>query len=346
MLVEYNKLIECVSAVFTAAGMNKDDAAWTAQCLVRTSAKGVYSHGVHLIARYIDRMVAGKVNFDGKMTILSESPSTARIDGGNGIGQAVMRDATKLAVKKAKETGAAVVTGTNMQHYGAGLVYAEIAAEAGCMLTLYANAKAQVVPFGAKTGYYGTNPMTWGIPAGRYPAYILDMACSVGAWNKLAVMKAEGLDAPEGWGIDKNGNPTTNIAEIFQGGLLPFGGVKGSGLAGVAQFFSGVASGAAKTVYDLYQPDVNNYGMIVQVVDIEKFMPMDEFNERIESQIAQLLALEPVDPSRPVVYPGYLEEQKLRKALAEGVDVADAIADEIIEEAKKVDMDVSGYFNA
>ena len=154
------------------------------------------------------------------------------------------------------------------------------------------------------------------------------------------------LKAPAIVHIDKNGNPTTNIAEIFQGGLLPFGGVKGSGLAGVAQFFSGVASGAAKTVYDLYQPDVNNYGMIVQVVDIEKFMPMDEFNERIESQIAQLLALEPVDPSRPVVYPGYLEEQKLRKALAEGVDVADAIADEIIEEAKKVDMDVSGYFNA
>ena len=345
MRIDYRKLTDCVAEVFTAAGMRPEDASWTAECLVKTSAKGVYSHGVHLITGYVNRLTSGMVNVDGSMSVVRETAGTARIDGNNGVGQAVMRDAMKLAIAKAKETGSAVVTGTNIQHYGAGLVYADMAVEAGCIVSLYANAKAQVTPFGSKKPFYGTNPMTWGVPAGKYPAYILDMACSVGAWNKLSVMHNEGRPAPDGWGVDRNGDPTNDPYEImYSGALLPFGGVKGSGLAGVANFFSGIASGAAKDVYDLYVTGINNYGMIIQLFDIEALMSMEEFSERIEFQIGELLSLEPADESRPVVYPGYLEAKRLEKALAEGVDVADSIAEEIIAAGDKVGIDVRHYF--
>ncbi len=340
MLIGYQTLEQGIARIFEAAGQSSEDAAWTAAALVRTSAKGVFSHGVHLVNNYVQRFRKFNVNFQAKMKLVADWPSSARIDGDNGVGQVIMRDATKLAIEKAKQTGSAVVTGTHMHHYGAGLVYADMAVAEGMMFTLYANSKAQVAPFGAKKPFYGTNPVTWGIPCGKYAPYILDMACSVGAGNKLAVWMHEEKQAPEGWGIDGDGQPTTDPRTIlFDGALLPFGGVKGSGLAGMANFMAGNASGAENDLYKLYDPEVNNYGMIMQVVDISKLMDMDEYNARVERQIGELLSLPPVDPARPVLYAGYLEQQRLEKALAEGIEVRDSILDEIREAGRTVGVD-------
>ncbi len=340
MKIPYETLQGALTKMFAASGLSERDAAITSECLVRTSGKGVYSHGVHLVKNYIARVGDHGVAPEAKMTIVSESPSSVRILGNNGMGQVHMTDITNMAIAKAKETGACVITGTGIRHYGAGLVFADMCVAENMMVELYANSITEVAPFGSKERYYGTNPVTWGVPAGKYHPYILDMACSVGAGNKVMLMLREGKPVPEGWGIDKDGKPTTDAAAIRGGGaMLPFGGIKGSGLAGVAQFFAGVASGAAKDVRDVFHTSWDNCGFLLQVIDISKFMDIEEYNERIEYQIEALMNLEPVDPARPVIYPGYLEGERLAKAKEEGIEVEGAIYDELSEAAESVGLD-------
>ena len=58
--------------------------------------------------------------------------------------------------------------------------------------------------------------------------FVIDIATSMIAEGKIQVARSRGEDLPEGYIVDKSGNPSVKPADFYDGGfLLPFGLHKG-----------------------------------------------------------------------------------------------------------------------
>ncbi len=322
MRIGYQELEDLIYEIMHKAGLTEQDAHNMANILVRTEAKGVYSHGAQLIEGYVKNVESGMFNVHPNIQVKDLAPGLAIVDGDKAIGYTGATRVVEIGIEKARQVGCATVCGVNMNHFGAGLAYAEMAVENNMILILYCNALAMVAPFASREKYFGTNPYTFGAPCGKLHPYILDMATTMGAGNKLIALRREGInEAPAGWGIDRNGQPTTDIAEIMDhGSMVPFGGIKGSGLAGLVGIMSGVLSGS-----EYYRDDVGfNQSFTMQLIDVQKFMPLEEFTKRMDTYCGDILNLKPAQEGGHVYYPGYLEGERRKKALVEGIELSNS----------------------
>ncbi len=120
----------------------------------------------------------------------------------------------------------------NCGHLGRLGDWAEMAAAAGQVSLHFLNTSGaqRVAPFGGSDRRLSTNPLAIGVPvAGGEPA-ILDITTSTVAEGKLMVALNKGEQVPAGWIIDKDGKPTTDPKDFYDGGaLLTIGAHKGSG---------------------------------------------------------------------------------------------------------------------
>ncbi len=322
--VNMEALKRTVKVIFQKVGVPEDQSALMADALVVTEAKGVYSHGIGLLARYVSEVQAGLISAHPNIQILHQTPGTVLLDGGNGLGAVVATRATEMAIEKAKVTGCATVCVRHTNHYGAGLYYVGLAAEQHMIAYLYANANPSMAPWGGKKKMLGTNPYSFGAPAGKYPPFILDMATSSVAFNKIINSRINGQRVPEGVGVDKDGKPTTDPEAIMDGGfLLPFGGIKGYGISSMVNIVAGVLSGAA------YGPDIHvrpnskedpaNLGFMINVIDIRAFMDVDTYDRRIEDFITQLKNTPRAEGVDAIHYPGDIEAGRLEQAKQTGI---------------------------
>lgn len=337
--VDYSELIRCVKQLYEKAGVSEEHALYQAENLVSCEAKGIWSHGIGLGKRHLEDIVAGKINLKPKFRIAENSPTTVNLDGDNGPGTAVAVYALREAIKRAKKAGMASVCVTGGNHYGAGHYYAQLAAEENMLLFLYGTGDATAAPFGGRKRYFGTNPYTFGSPAGKYAPYILDMATTIGAARKVQQCAMDKIPAPEGWGIDKDGNPTQDPEQILgDGAMLHFGGPKGYGLAGMIDIMGGVLTGAAFR-NDICCMPVNggkvNFGYFLQAIDISRFMPVGQYNERMETLVEDLTNIPSAPGFKEVLYPGEMEGRKLKSAKKDGVELSD-MAYEALEETAKL----------
>jgi len=163
--------------------------------------------------------------------IVSETSSTALVDGNNGLGQPVARWAMQLAIDKAREVGSGTVAVRNSNHYGIAGYYAMMALEHDMIGMSLTNSSPLVVPTGGRKAVIGTNPIAVAIPAGKERPWVLDMATSVVPRGKLEVYARKNKPMPLGWAVDETGQPTTDAQRVLDaltarlgGGILPLGG--------------------------------------------------------------------------------------------------------------------------
>lgn len=348
MIVSYEKCLGVMAVIFERAGLSPKRARQQAELFAVTEAYGVLSHGVGLSLKYTEQFLKNTINTEPKVKVLHRYPGTAVLDGDQGLGVTVMEQAIELVTEMASQNGIACVSVTNLQHYAAGIFYARKPAQRGMIFTMMANSPKSMAPYGGSRRYYGTNPMTFSAPMGKYPMYCLDMATSAVAGNKLENAAALGKSVPEGQGLDRDGNPCTDPEEILShGSLLPFGGAKGSGLAGMINIQAGILSGAA------YLDDVvslcrerskpANYGCFLQAVDIQKFLSLTEYCSRAEQWVEGILKNPPAKGFQQVVYPGYLEQQRYEQAYREGILLSEISFRNLVEAGKRVGIDVVDF---
>lgn len=346
MVIDYELCVDILSRIFEKAGADSQNARRQATLFVTTEAKGVYSHGVCLTPKYVQRFLDGAINLAPNIKIHSNAPAVASVDGDQGLGVVVLEYAIDRAMQMAQKNGIGIVTATNLQHYAAGLSYIDRVTDQGMMISITANSPKSMAPYGGSRKFFGTNPLTFAAPMGELPPYCLDMASSVCAGNKLENAIHLGQRVPEGLGLDRNGNPCQDPSEIlYHGSLLPFGGAKGSGIAGVVNIMSGILTGAA------YQDDVislcrdkekpANYGCCVIVLDIEKFMDYSEYCKRAQTWAEAILDMTPAAGFSQVVYPGYLEGRKLRQQISSGVTLPDVSVIRLREAAELVGLELN-----
>lgn len=328
MVVSLERATEILSQIFEKAGLSRTRAGQLAELFVTTEAKGVWSHGIGLTAKYTEQFLKGTINTEPNITVVRQYPSSMVLDGDRGLGVTVMEHAVDKAMSMARQNGIGCVTVTNLQHYAAGLYYAQLPADEGMIMLMVANAPKSMAPYGGSVKYYGTNPLTFAAPMGNMPIYCLDMATTVCAGNKLEHAANFGQQVAEGLGLDRYGNPSKDPLEILKyGSLLPFGGAKGSGIAGMVNIMAGILSGAA------YRDDVislcrdkakpSNYGSCLIMLDISKFMDYQEYSERAQIWANDILNNPPAKGFDKVIYPGYAEGMRWIKAKESGLELSE-----------------------
>lgn len=251
MLVDYNRLSDFVISVFQSIGCSEADAHLASEVLVSADARGIDSHGVARLAGYVRLFDHGRLNTKPNIKILHESPSTALLDGDRGLGLVVAPKAMEIACEKAALAGTGWVAVQNSNHFGIAGYHAMKAVHQQMIGWAMTHSAPLVTPTFSKEKLLGTNPIAVAIPAFEEPAFLADFASTAVAYGKLEILQRKGMNTPDGWVQDKDGNPCNDAFAIKNGGaLLPLGGDrehgshKGYGLGAIVDILSGVLSGA------------------------------------------------------------------------------------------------------
>ena len=281
------QLSRYITTAMQALGLPDADAATVGHLMAQADLQGSDGHGVIRLPQYSRRILAGGVNVKPNIQVVQERAAMALIDGDNGMGHLVMQQATELAIQKARTCGIAWVGSRFSNHAGPASLYARMPL-AHDMLGLYfavGNAN-HLPPWGGLDMLLSTNPIAVAIPTSEEAPIVLDMATTVAAYGKVKAKAQRGEMMPEGWMIDRHGQPLLDPKRSEEGFLMPIGGYKGYGLSLVVGILAGTLNGAAmgRAVIDFNHDDhsVTNTGQAIAVIDPSAFGDVAEFKARVD----------------------------------------------------------------
>lgn len=284
------------------------------------------------------------INPDAEPEVVSECAASALLDGRNNFGAVIGTAALELALSKARQSGASFVGVRDSNHFGTGAFYALEAIKQDMILLVMSNASQTMPPTGGIRPFIGTNPLAVGVPAGKELPFVLDMATSVVARGKIIVSARKGEAIPLGWAIDREGNPTTDAHAALDGSVLPVGGAKGYALSMFIDILSGVLTGAGfgKYVNNMYEnwEEPQNVGHMFIALQIERFMDIGLFKERMDRYIRELKQ-EPKAPGVEEIYvPGEIEFRRTEERKRMGIELPAQVAEELRSIGRRYDLDL------
>jgi len=328
--VEKQSLERFMTEGFVALGLSPGDARIFADALVFSELRFHPGHGqgVRRLRRYQERIQGGLVDPGAPLTVVKESPALALLDAHNGIGTVAAAKAMKLAISKAKACGIGHVIVRNSTHYGSSAVHACQALEAGCIGIAYTNAGPEMAPWGAREGAVGTNP--WGIAAPTdlgFPA-VMDFALTTSGKGMMLWHAREGRKMPLDWALTPAGEVTDDPNAAMNGPLLAIGEYKGYGLAFMTDVLTGVLGGGGFGLMPYSDPARLDVSHALTAIDIEWFMPLDEFKQRM-GEFAQMVKSRKTRPGfSEILIPGEQEARRVARKSAAGVPLdAEVLAD-------------------
>ncbi len=293
-----------------AVGLSTADAKAVAELMILTDRRGTDTHGIARLPTYAQRLKSGAINPAPKIRIIEEAPATALIDGDNGMGHLVMSYAAQLAIAKAKQNGIAWVGARMSNHAGAAAPYAMMPL-AHDMIGLYLAVAEfnHMPPWGGFEPLLGTNPIAIAIPAQDEPPIVHDIATTVASNGRIGAAVEAGEAFPEGWMIDRQGNPITDPKRASDGLVLPIGGYKGYGLSLVFALMGGLLNGApvGRDAGDPKGPPKkppSNTGQAIMALDIARFGPPERFKRGVDKFIREIRGSAPLPGQESVRYPG------------------------------------------
>ena len=244
----------CMDA-FMKFGFKEEEARIITDVLLLSDLYGIESHGMQRLVRYHKGIEKGMIKIDAVPEIVHETPVSAVIDAHDAMGQLVSHKAMTMAIEKAKKTGMAIVSVRNSNHFGIAGYYAKMACDQGLMGMAMTNSEAIMVPTFARMAMIGSNPIAVALPANPYP-FFFDASTTVVTRGKLEVYNKMGKPLPEGWALNKDGQPSTDAKDVLSnivakngGGIMPLGGStetlgshKGYGFGMLCEIFCSVFS--------------------------------------------------------------------------------------------------------
>lgn len=300
--VPYATLHALVADLFAARGMSAGDARTVADVLVWANLRGVDSHGVARVPRYLELFDTGEAAPRPDITTSRLRSAVAVVDAGGAPGPVALTRAMREAIDLARDAGVAWVTVRGTVHTGAIGYYTSLAAEAG-MAGLGIVAGVPNMAYADSRGAgVATSPLSVAVPAGRHPDVLLDMATAVIALGRIAQYKAAGAPLPEGAALDASGAPTTDPAAAKV--PLPVGGAKGSGMSLVFELLTGAL--AANPIVSAYHAGdrTHRQNATLVAVDVSAFLPLEEFTGLVDATLDAVKGLPVRDPARELLIPG------------------------------------------
>ena len=326
MLISQSQLTEFAACIFESVGATQDRAAIVAEHLVEANLKGHDSHGVGMIPNYIYGATNGHLLVNQDAELIEDKGAVLLVDGLQGFGQVVGRQATKMGIERARKNGMVCVGSRNNYHLGRIGAYGELCAKAGLISIHFVNVVGHppfVSPWGGREKRMQTNPFCCAIPTAGEPI-VLDMATSAVALGKVRVASMKGVDVPDGALIDARGYATNDPKALDEGGsLAPFGLHKGYGLALICELLGGGLAGEW-TMQDVSkQQDKTINHMLMFIIDPDLFGGVEGFRREVEGMSQWLRTSEPAEGNDKVRLPGDPERESLSDRTEHGIPLDD-----------------------
>lgn len=316
-----------VSDLLRAGGADTPSAEAVARAVVNASSRGVDTHGVRLVPWYMQMLEGGRINKTPKITFTRKASAVGHVDADDGFGHLASFRAIEEGIALARESGVAAVTVGRSTHHGASGVYSLSAARAGFAAISVTHADPAVVPFGGTQKFYGTNPISFAVPAPGEEPMLLDMATSSIPYNRIFLRQATGTPLPPDIAVTAEGEPTV---DPFQAkALLPVGGAgfgyKGAGLAAMVDIlcsaFSGMGHGF--TIEPLAGSDYSKpipIGHFFLILNPAIFQAIASFDARIGAFLADLRS-QHAQPGQKVMAPGDVEKAETERRVRNGIPI-------------------------
>ncbi|MBX3416827.1 MAG: Ldh family oxidoreductase [Pirellulaceae bacterium] len=339
------RLVEFSQRTFEYFGVPSQDARLAAEVLARSDLRGIESHGVARLHTYFDMLQLGRINPKPEIKIIRESPSTATVDGDNGLGLVVGPRANEIAMNKASQVGTGWVSVCNTNHYGIAGYYVLEALKRDLIGWAMTNSTKLVAPLWGGERMLGTNPIAIAFPGKKEPPIVIDLATSACAYGKVEMAKRKEQPVPAGWIIDQAGHVSENPLDMINGGaLLPLGsfremgGHKGYCLAAMVDILCCVLSGANWGPFappfalrqEIPSRSVGRgIGHFFGAMSIEAFIDLDEFKTQIDEWIAVFRGTKPQPGSPGVIVPGDPEREAEAIRSKDGIPLVLPVVEEL-----------------
>jgi len=329
--INHEKLMRFVQTAFEKLGVPAADAQIAADTLVSADLRGVDTHGVIRFsphAWYVKWLSDGSMTAKPNIRIMSETPSTALLDGDRGMGMVIGHRAMKLAIEKAKQSGIGMVGVRNSRHYGMSAQYAMQALAHDMIGIAMTNAGRQVVPTFGCEARFGTNPMCFAVPADKELPFVLDMATTTAAAGKLELAARLEKTIPVGWALNEKAEATQDprVAQKARR-LLPLGGSrdsgshKGYGLAVLVEILCGVLTGTLTALAVDQDPRGHFFGAI----RVDAFRPVAEFKQDMDRLIRELKSTPPIEGQKRVYVAGEIEFETAEERAERGIPLLPSV---------------------
>jgi LDH2 family malate/lactate/ureidoglycolate dehydrogenase len=353
--VDSEALRGVVTSLFEKVGLSPDDASLGADVLVMADLRGVDSHGVsNMLRSYLTGYNAGTINANPNWTIERQSPATATIDCDGGLGIIIGPKAMEIAIEKAKNVGLGMVTMKNGRHMGMASYHAMLALKHDMIGVAMTAVGAGVLPTFGQEPRLGTNPIAVAVPAGTEPPFVLDIATSIVAANKIALARRLGSLIPAGYIADMQGTPIMEEGPLpDQYRVLPVGSTreqgshKGYGLACVVEILCGILSGGG---YAFMPQDRASTGQIqgfagrggarhmVAAYSVDAFTDVGEFKALMDEWMQGLKATLPAPGHERVLVPGQPEYEAELDRREHGVPLHPEVIDWFHDITKEMEL--------
>jgi LDH2 family malate/lactate/ureidoglycolate dehydrogenase len=332
--VSREDLVLFCQRVFRRLDLSERDAETAASVLVAADARGIPSHGVARLQRYINGLEAGTILPHAPIEVLMDTPSSIVIHAHGGMGAPASVRAMERVVHKAKGNGAAFGCVRDSNHFGIAGYYAMMALDEDMLGIAMTNTAALGVPTFGRQVMFGTNPLAFAAPAGEERAFVLDMSTTVVTRGKIEVYERSGEELPPGWAVDRDGRPAKDAHSLLDdmfgrvgGGILPlggagedFGGHKGYGLAVMVDVLCAVLCGAP---FGLGTSDTaTSSGRVSHffgAIRIDTFRDPQEFRRDMDHMLRELRNCPPAAGAERVYFAGQKEFEKEAECARMGV---------------------------
>jgi LDH2 family malate/lactate/ureidoglycolate dehydrogenase len=357
--VDWKTITGFVKEAFMGYGVPEKDAEICTDVLLESDRRGIESHGVNRFKPiYIDRIKEGIQKPVTEFEIVRETPTTAVVDGHDGMGQVIGYKSMSLAIEKAKKYGMGMVAARNSTHYGIAGYYTSMAVKEGCIGISGTNARPSIAPTFGVENMLGTNPLTFGMPSDEAFPFTIDCATSIIQRGRIEYYARIGKDCPVGTVIGHDGKALTDSPEILKeltsgtAALAPLGGIgdelagyKGYGYATVVEILCAALQQGNFLSALTGLKDGNkvpfHLGHFFIAVNTEAFMGLDEFKKTTGDILRELRASTKAPGHDRIYTAGEKEYLVWQERKDKGVPINEAVQKELL--AVQKDLGLTKY---
>lgn len=349
MFCDWKLIHDFMFDAFKGVGVPENECETVVDVILESDRRGIESHGCNRFKPiYIDRINAGIQQPVTNFEIVKETPTTAVVDGHDGMGQVIGVRSMQMAIDKAKKYGMGMVAVRNSCHYGIAGYYPSMAIKNGCIGMTGTNARPSIAPTFGVENMLGTNPLTIGFPTDEEFPFIIDCATSITQRGKIEYYSRIGKDTPAGMVVGRDGKALTDSDDILkklnthEAALAPLGGIgeelagyKGYGYATVVEVLSaalqqgsflsalcGIGENGEKVPFHL--------GHWFMAVDIDAFCGLEPF-KKTAGDIMRALRNSQKAPGEERIYTaGEKEWDVWQYRKDKGVPINEAVQQELI----------------
>lgn len=321
-----DSLVRLATELLAAAGMDADKATAVAEVLVTGDMVGQRTHGMALCPQYLEQLEKGLMAPRGEPEVVRDSGPVFVWDGNYLPGPWLVARALAQAAARVAEHGVVTAVIRRSHHIACLTSLIKQATDRGLAVILASSDPASgfIAPFGGKEPLFTPDPIAIGYPGTTQPVWI-DVSTSITTVGMTRQKAAADTPFAHPWLMDANGQPTNDPHVIdpgVGGTLLPIGGRdyghKGYGLALMVEMLTQGLAGFGR------QDSEKRWGasVFLQLIDPAAFVGREAFLRQMDFLTGRCHANAPIDPAEPVRLPGEMAQRRMRKAEADGIDIA------------------------